>query len=345
VTQNTFSIRLRNVMRAMLLERPGAVEQSPLHCVELETPVPGAGELRVHIRCCGVCHTDLHIAEGELVLPKLPVVPGHQIVGIVEAVGRGVQRFREGDRVGIPWLYATCGKCRYCRSGLENLCEQARFTGYHVHGGYAEAAIVQEDFCYALPGKFSHEHAAPLLCAGIIGYRSFRLSGAKTGDWLGLYGFGASAHIVLQFARYLGVQVAVFTRTGTHAEMARALGAAWVGDARQQPPAPLDGSIIFAPAGGLVPEALRATRPGGTVACAGIAMSPIPQMDYGLLYHERVLRSVANSTRLDAREFLELAAEVPVETMIRVFPMEEANQALQLLKHSHIDGAGVLSIA
>jgi propanol-preferring alcohol dehydrogenase len=331
-------------MRAMLLESPAAAEQSPLHPVELEAPAPGAGEVRVRVLCCGLCHTDLHIVEGELPLPKLPVVPGHQIVGIVDAVGSGVQRLREGDRVGIPWLYSTCGKCRYCLSGLENLCEQARFTGYSVNGGYAEAAVVQEDFCYALPATFSDEHAAPLLCAGIIGYRSFRLSRAKAGDWLGLYGFGASAHIVVQFARYRGIQVAVFTRTAAHAELALKLGAAWVGDARQQPPSPLDAAIIFAPAGGLVPEALRATRPGGTVACAGIAMSAIPQMNYSLLYRERVLRSVANSTRQDAREFLELAAEVPVHTTVQVFALDEANRALQLLKHSRIEGAGVLSI-
>jgi len=332
-------------MMAMLLEQPSTAEQSPLRSVEMETPRPAQSELRVRVRCCALCHTDLHMVEGELPLPKLPVVPGHQIVGVVEAAGSGVHSFREGDRVGIPWLYSTCGQCRYCRSGRENLCEQARFTGYHVNGGYADAVIVPEDFCYSLPEKFSDEHAAPLLCGGIIGYRSYRLSGAKRGDRLGLYGFGASAHIVLQFARYLGIEVAVFTRTPAHAALARELGAVWVGDARQSPPEPLDAAIIFAPAGALVPEALRATRPGGTVACAGIAMSPIPQIDYGLLYRERVLRSVANSTRQDAREFLELAAEVPVRTTVRLFPLAEANHALQQLKHSQIDGAGVLRIA
>jgi propanol-preferring alcohol dehydrogenase len=331
-------------MLAMLLEQASVVEQAPLRSVEMEAPAPASGELRVRVRCCALCHTDLHIVEGELPLPKLPVVPGHQIVGVVETAGNGVRSFREGDRVGIPWLYSTCGTCWYCRSGRENLCEQARFTGYHVNGGYAEAVIVREDFCYPLPAGFSDEHAAPLLCAGIIGYRSFRLSGANRGDWLGLYGFGASAHIVLQFVRYLGIEAAVFTRAPAHAKLARDLGAAWVGDARQQPPAPLDAAIIFAPAGALVPEALRATRPGGTVACAGITMSPIPQIDYSLLYRERTLRSVANSTRQDAREFLELAAEVPVQTTVRLFPLQEANQALQQLKHSQIDGAGVLRI-
>jgi propanol-preferring alcohol dehydrogenase len=328
----------------MLLAQPQPAEEAPLRGVEKEQPVPGAGEVRVRVRCCALCHTDLHTVEGDLPLPKLPVVPGHQIVGVIDAVGAGVRQRREGDRVGIPWLYSTCGQCRYCRSGQENLCECARFTGYHVDGGYAEAAIVGEDFCYPLPPSFSDEHAAPLLCAGIIGYRSYRLSGAKPGDCLGLYGFGASAHIVLQFARYLGCQVYVFTRTAAHAGLAKQLGAAWVGEAAQPPPAPLDAAIIFAPAGSLVPEALRVTRPGGTVACAGITMSPIPSMDYALLYRERILRSVTNSTRQDAREFLELAAQVPVRTEIQTFALEDANAALLDLKHSRITGAGVLRI-
>lgn len=331
-------------MRAMLLEHPQPAEKAPLRLREMDDPEPDSHEVRVRIRYCGVCHTDLHMVEGDLPLPKLPVVPGHQIVGVVDAVGREVRGIRAGDRVGVPWLYATCGKCRYCLSGHENLCEQARFTGYSVNGGYTEAVVVQEDFCYLLPDTFSDEHAAPLLCAGIIGYRSFRLSGAQKGDWLGLYGFGASAHIVLQFARYLGLQVAVFTRTAAHADLALRLGAAWVGDARGPAPEPLDAAIIFAPAGALVQEALRATRPGGTVACAGITMSPIPQLDYSLLYRERTLRSVANSTRQDAREFLDLAAGVPIQTSIQLFPLADANRALQELKHSRIDGAAVLQI-
>jgi propanol-preferring alcohol dehydrogenase len=329
----------------MLLTQPRPAEELPLRAAEIETPVPGAGEVRVRVHYCALCHTDLHTVEGDLALPQLPIVPGHQIVGVVDAVGTGVRQLREGDRVGIPWLHSTCGVCRYCRSGQENLCERAQFTGLHVNGGYAEATLVGEDFCYPLPPQFSDEHAAPLLCAGIIGYRSYRLSGAKRGDTLGLYGFGASAHIMLQFARYLGCSVCVFTRTRAHAELALRLGAAWVGDAAQQPPAPLDAAVIFAPAGTLVPEALRVTRPGGTVACAGISMSPIPAMDYERLYRERILRSVTNSTRQDAREFLELAAQVPVHTEIQLWALENANQALLDLKHSRIAGAGVLKIS
>jgi alcohol dehydrogenase, propanol-preferring len=331
-------------MRAMLLEQARPAERNPLRLAEVPMPEPAAGEVRVRVRYCGVCHTDLHTVEGELELPKLPVIPGHQIVGVVDAAGGGVRQLREGDRVGIPWLHWTCGECAYCRRGQENLCERARFTGLQVDGGYAEAATVGEQFCYPLPAGFSDEHAAPLLCAGIIGYRSYRLSGAKGGDRLGLYGFGASAHIVLQFARHRGCEVWVFTRSAAHRELALQLGAAWAGEAQQESPAQLDAAIIFAPLGALVPEALRATRPGGTVALAGITMSAIPKMDYSLLYRERVLRSVANSTRQDAREFLELAAEVPVQTEIQVFPLEQANAALQDVKHSRLAGAAVLRV-
>ncbi len=332
-------------MRAMLLERPRPAEQNPLRAAEIELPTPGAGDVRVRVGFCGLCHTDLHTVEGDLPLPKLPVVPGHQIVGIVDALGPGVRVVREGDRVGIPWLHSTDGVCRYCRAGQENLCENARFTGLHVNGGYAEATIVGEAFCYPLPKSFTDEHAAPLLCAGIIGYRSYRLSSSRPGDRLGLYGFGASAHIVLQFARYLGCEVYVFTRSAAHQELARQLGAAWVGDAKQDAPELLDAAVIFAPLGALVLDALRATRPGGTVALAGITMSEIPALDYNLLYRERVLRSVANSTRQDAREFLELAADVPVQTGVELFALEEANRALQHLKHSRIRAAAVLRVS
>lgn len=331
-------------MNAMLLEQPQAVEQAPLRHVDVGEPTPAAGQVRVRVRYCGLCHTDLHTVEGDLPLPKLPIIPGHQIVGVVDAIGSGVRNVHEGDRVGIPWLHSTDGTCSYCRAGQENLCENARFTGLDVNGGYAEATIVGEEFCYPLPESFPDENAAPLLCAGIIGYRSYRLSGVKRGDRLGLYGFGASAHIVLQFARHLGCEIYVFTRAAAHRELARQLGAAWVGDARDEAPQKLDAAIIFAPLGALVPEALRATRKGGTVTLAGITMSPVPQMDYSLLYSERVLRSVANSTRQDAREFLQLAAEVPVRTEIQIFPLAEANRALQDLKHSRIKGAGVLKI-
>ncbi len=331
-------------MRAMVLDAPQPVERNPLQLRDLPVPAPGPGELRVRVHCCGLCHTDLHTVEGDIPLHKHPVVPGHQIVGTVDVLGAGVKSFREGDRVGIPWLYSTDGQCFYCRHGQENLCEHARFTGYDVDGGYAEYVIVGESFAYAMPKNFSDEHAAPLLCAGIIGYRSFRLSGVQRGDRLGLYGFGASAHIVLQFARYLGCELYVFSRTPAHLALARKLGAAWVGSAEEQPPAQLDAAIIFAPAGKLVPDALRVLRKGGTLALAGITMSPIPQMDYNLIYHERVLRSVANSTRQDARDFLQLAAEVPVHTEVQLFHLAQANQALQDLKRSRIEGAGVLRV-
>jgi propanol-preferring alcohol dehydrogenase len=332
-------------MRAMVLESPRAAEQNPLALRDLPLPEPGPCQVRVRVAACGVCHTDLHVVEGELQLPKLPLVPGHQIVGVVDALGAGARAFREGDRVGIPWLNWTCGECRFCRKGLENLCERARFTGFHTDGGYAEATVIDESFAYALPKSFPDLQAAPLLCAGIIGYRSLRLSGVKRGDRLGLYGFGASAHIVVQLARHLGCEVYVFTRSEEHRQLARELGAAWAGSAEDEAPEKVDGAIIFAPAGRLVPMALRATRKGGTVAMAGITMSPIPEMDYdSLLYHERVLRSVANSTREDARELLRLAAEIPVRTEVQSFKLEEANLALQSMKHSRIRGAAVLEI-
>jgi alcohol dehydrogenase, propanol-preferring len=331
-------------MRAMVLDQPRPADESPLHLREIPLPDPRAREIRVRVRCCGVCRTDLHLVEGDLKLPKLPVVPGHQIVGVVDATGTGVTLFREGDRIGVPWLYETDGQCGYCTRGQENLCDNGRFTGYHVDGGYADAMMVREDFAYSLPGQFDDKHAAPLLCAGVIGYRSFRLSNARPGDRLGMYGFGGSAHIVLQIARHLGIEVLVFTRSPAHRELARRLGAAWAGPAEELPE-PLDSAIIFAPAGSLVPVALRALRKGGTVALAGISMTQIPALDYDLLYHEHVLRSAANSTRDDVRECLRLAAEVPVKTEVQMFPLEQANQALQALKHSRIDGAAVLRVA
>jgi propanol-preferring alcohol dehydrogenase len=332
-------------MRAMVLEKPALAEQSPLSAKEITLPLPHSGQVRVQIRCCGLCHTDLHTVEGDLPLPRLPLIPGHQIVGIVDAVGGGVHALHEGNRVGIPWLYSTDGTCDYCRRGCENLCDQARFTGYHVDGGYAEYTVVPEDFAYPLPAKFSDENAAPLLCAGIIGYRSYRLSGIRPGERLGLYGFGASAHLVLQLARYEGHEVYVFTRTPAHCELAKRLGAAWVGAAEDSPPQQLHAAIIFAPAGSLVPHALRVLRKAGTLVLAGITMSPIPQLDYSSIYHERIIRTVANSTRQDAREFLELAAAVPLQTEIQIFDLEDANRALLSLKKSEIKGAGVLRIA
>ena len=333
----------------MLLERSQPAEESPLHLAEIPTPTPAPGEVRVRVRCCAVCHTDLHIVEGELPLPKLPVIPGHQIVGVIDAVGKEVHKLKEGDRVGVPWLYHTCGQCDYCRRGFENLCDFGQFTGYHANGGYAEAMLVSESYTHLLPAIFSDENAAPLLCAGIIGYRSYHLSGAHRGLRLGLYGFGASAHLVLQLARHEGCEVYVFTRTPAHRELAKKLGAAWVGDAQDTPPAELDSAIIFAPAGSLVPQALRVLRKGGTLALAGITMSPIPQLDYSLLYHERIIRSVANSTRKDCREFLDLAAQmttgkIPLHSEIQLFDLDQANQALQALKKSQIKAAAVLRI-
>jgi len=333
-------------MRAMLLEKQAAAEESPLRLVEVPMPTPGAGEARVRVRACALCRTDLHITEGDLKLRKSPVVPGHQIVGVVDAVGAGVQQLREGDRVGVAWVHSTCGECTYCRKGLENLCDRGRFTGWDADGGYAEAMVVPESFAYPLPSNFGDLEVAPLLCAGIVGYRSFRLSNAQPGDRVGLYGFGASAHIILQVALHRGCEIYVFTRSEGHQELARKMGAAWVGRAEESPPDKLDAAIIFAPVGSLVLEALRVLRKGGTVALADITMTPIPAIDYDrLLYHERIIRSVANATREDAREFLELAARIPVRAEIETFPLEGANDALRALKKSAIRGAGVLKIS
>jgi propanol-preferring alcohol dehydrogenase len=283
--------------------------------------------------------------EGELHLPKLPIVPGHQIVGVVDAKGAVVKRFREGERVGIPWLYSTDGTCPFCRREQENLCDNGRFTGFHVDGGYSEAVIVREDFAYSIPSQFDDIHAAPLLCAGVIGYRALTLSQVRNGDRLGLYGFGGSAHIVLQIAVNMKCEVYVFTRSQAHRKLALELGGMWAGDAQERPAKPLDAAIIFAPAGALVPVALQTVRKGGTVSLAGITMSGLPAMKYELIYGERVLRSAANSTREDVRECLRLAAEVPVKTEVAVYPLEQANKALQDLKHSRLDGAAVLQIA
>jgi propanol-preferring alcohol dehydrogenase len=332
-------------MRAMVLEKQAPAEESPLRLMDIPTPDPGPGEVRIRVHACGLCRTDLHTVEGDLALKKSPVVPGHQIVGVVDALGSGVRQIREGDRVGVAWVYSTCGECMYCRKGLENLCERGRFTGWDTDGGYAEAMIVPESFAYPLPQNFSDLEVAPLLCAGVVGYRAFRLSNAKPGDRVGLYGFGASAHIVLQVARHLGCEVYVFTRAEGHQQLARRLGAAWVGRAEETPPEKLDAAVIFAPVGSLVLDALRVLRKGGTVSLADITMTPIPSIDYDrLLYHERIIRSVANATREDAREFLRVAADIPVRTEIETFPLEAANQALQSLKHSRIRGAGVLKV-
>jgi len=332
-------------MRAIVLDQQRSIDDSPLELRDVPFPEPGPHQIRVKVHCCGLCHTDLHVIEGDLKSHKLPLIPGHQIVGTVEKSGKGVKKFHRADRVGIPWLHRTDGTCDFCRRGLENLCEHGQFTGYDVDGGYAEFTIVDEDFAYPIPSQFTDENAAPLFCAGIIGYRAYRSSGAQPGDRIGLYGFGASAHIAIQFARHLGNEVYVFTRSENHRKHAEELGAVWTGRAEDLPPKPLDAAIIFAPAGQLVPAALRATRKAGTVTCAGIVMSQIPAMDYDLVYHERLMRSVANSTRQDANEFLELAAKVPIRTEAQIYKLEDTNRALQDLKHSRITGAGVIRIS
>jgi propanol-preferring alcohol dehydrogenase len=329
----------------MLLETVRPLEQNPLREADLSIPQPGPGQIRVRVRTCGLCHTDLHTIEGDLPAHKRPVVPGHQIVGIIDALGGPSRKLKEGDRVGVAWLHSTDGVCEFCRRGTENLCPNARFTGYDVDGGYAEYALAVADFCYPIPAAFTDENVAPLLCAGIIGYRSYRLSGIGPGENLGLYGFGASAHLVIQLARHQKINTFVFTRNEVHRALARELGAIWTGSAQDTPPESLHASIIFAPAGSLVPEALRVLRKGGTLALAGITMSQIPALDYSLLYDERIVRSVANSTRKDARNFLALAAEIPLKTEIQIFDLADANRALQALKKSEIRGAGVLRIS
>jgi len=332
-------------MKAMVLRAPKPAEENPLVLSDLPVPEPTAGQVRLRIRACGVCHTDLHLVQAEIVLPKLPVVPGHQIVGVVDALGEGVTRFAVGDRAGVPWLYSTDGQCDYCRRGQENLCDNAQFTGQHVDGGFAEYMVVPADFAYLLPERFSDEQAAPLLCAGVIGYRSLRLSEIRPGERLGLYGFGASAHMTIQVARYWGCEVYVFTRGEEHQRRALEMGAVWVGQAQDTPPAELDGAITFAPAGWLVPEALRVLRKGGTLAINAIHMSPVPEMPYRLLYGERTIRSVANATRQDAVDLLRLAAEIPIKTDVELLPLDQANTALQRLKRAQVQGAAVLQIA
>jgi alcohol dehydrogenase, propanol-preferring len=323
-------------VRAMVLDTPG----SPLRETELPDPAPAEGEILVGVSACGVCRTDLHIVDGELTEPKLPLVPGHQVVGRAVTAG---ERFAVGDPVGIPWLGWTCGECRYCLSSRENLCDRARFTGYHRDGGYAELAVADERYCVPLPTGYDSAQAAPLLCAGLIGYRALKLAG--DGERIGLYGFGSSAHIVCQVARHQGRRVFAFTRAeDTEAQaLALELGAEWAGDSRGAAPEELDAAVIFAPVGELVPAALRATAKGATVVCAGIHMSDIPTFQYKLLWEERAIRSVANLTRADADEFMTLAPRVPVHAVVEEFPFTEANDVLDRLRAGRIRGAGVLT--
>lgn len=328
----------KSVMMAMVLERAG--EQ--LTTRELPIPTAGSGELLLKIQACGICRTDLHVLDGELTEPRLPLIPGHQIVGLVETAGEGVSGFKPGDMVGVPWLGGTCGECDYCLSGRENLCDKALFTGYQRNGGFAEYCTANAGFCFNIPKSYPATQAAPLLCAGLIGYRSLRMTG--TGKRIGVYGFGAAAHIVTQTAIWEGREIYAFTRDGDTAGQlfAMEMGACWAGSAYSRPPVELDAAIIFAPAGELVPAALKAVRKGGIVVCGGIHMSRIPGFPYELLWGERSIVSVANLTRRDGDEFLELAPRIPIRTEIEVFPLQQANEALTALRNGKIRGAGVL---
>jgi len=326
----------------MVLRKIAPVETAPLERSELPVPEPGPDELRVRVLACGVCHTDIHEIEGDIKVPRLPLIVGHEIVGIVDKLGENVAQPLPGTLVGIPWLARVCGACRFCLKGRENLCENIRFTGFHTDGGYAQFTLVHAGFCYPLPENLPLPNLAPLLCAGVIGYRSLRRAQIQPGDRVGLWGFGASAHICLQVLKYWGCPVAVFTRSPLHQQHARELGADWVGTADEQPPFKLDTGVIFAPAGELVPKALARLERGATLALAGIHMSPVPVLDYDLIYHERQLVSVANSTRQDVTELLQLAEKIPLQTTVTTFPLEGANEALLAVKHSRLNGAAVL---
>jgi len=329
-------------MKACVLRSPAAVTTNPLEFADAPVPEPGRGEVRIRVHACGVCRTDLHVVEGELTPRKSPIIPGHQVVGTVDKRGEGASHWPIGARVGIPWLHRTDGTCEYCRAGMENLCDNPRFTGYTDDGGYAEYAIAPEDFVYSLPEALSDEQAAPLLCAGIIGFRCLRLSGVKAGSRLAFYGFGAAAHVAIQVARHWGVEVYAATLGEKHRQLAEELGAVWAGKAADAPPVKLDAAIVFAPAGELIPPALEALKKGGRLILGGIHMSPIPSFSYDLLYGERVMRSVANNTRQDGTDFLRVAAEIPVRTQVQVYPLREANRALNDLKSDRVNGAAVL---
>lgn len=328
-------------MNAMVLSAQGR----PLRLSELENPKPGKGQVLVKVRACGLCRTDLHVVDGDLKHPKLPLVPGHQIVGIVESLGAGVKDVKTGERVGIPWLGGSCGECEYCKSGRENLCEKALYTGYQVNGGFAEYAVADASFIFPIPKDFPDLAAAPLLCAGLIGWRAYKMAGP--GKRLGFYGFGAAAHLLTQVAKYQGREVYAFTRAGDEASQAFAkkVGAVWAGPSEAAPPKPLDAAILFAPAGDLVPTALKAVAKGGTVVCAGIHMSDIPSFPYEILWGERTVRSVANLTRKDGEEFLKLAPKIPIHSEVTVYPLEKANEALSDLRKGRLQGAAVLQIS
>jgi propanol-preferring alcohol dehydrogenase len=332
-------------MKACLLRRIAPIETSPLEFTDVEDPQPQGDQVLVRVTACGVCRTDLHVIEGELPPRKSPVIPGHQVVGVVEKMGERASRFKLGARVGIPWLHRTCGVCEYCLSGKENLCDNPTFTGYVVDGGYAELTLASEQFVYPIPDGFRDDQAAPLLCAGIIGFRSLRLSGIQPGGRLGFYGFGAAASVAIQVARHWNVEVYACSRDQRHQRLALEMGAAWAGGTAAEPPVKLDSAIVFAPAGEIVPAALKALKKGGTLVLAGIHMSPIPPLEYNLLYHERVIRSVANNTRQDGEDFMRLASEIPIKTQIETFRLADANRALNSLKNDAIHGAAVLQVA
>ncbi|MBN2476483.1 MAG: zinc-dependent alcohol dehydrogenase family protein [Pirellulales bacterium] len=332
-------------MKAMRLEQIAAIDSSPLKLTDLPLPEPEAGHVRLRVHCCAICRTDLHVIEGDLPRQKLPIVPGHQVVGTVDARGPGCQRLTVGQRVGVAWLRQTCGECGFCAVGQENLCESARFTGYHADGGYAEYAVVPEAFAYELPDAFSDLEAAPLLCAGIIGYRALKRARLPRHGKLALYGFGSSAHVVIQIARHRGCEVYVVTRGESHRRLARQMGAVWVGERPAEMPVQVDSAIIFAPAGELVPPALLSLRKGGTLALAGIYMTPLPEMDYErYVFYERDIHSVTCNTRDDGRELLAEAAEIPIRPRTNTYPLTEANRALQDLKNDRINGTGVLVV-
>ncbi len=333
-------------MKAMVLHQPDEIRLSPLKVTDYGEPIiKKSNEILIKVKCCGVCHTDLHIVEGELSLIKTPIVPGHQVVGEVVGMGKDVQQFQKGERVGVTWLYSTCQECDYCRQGQENLCDRARFTGYHFFGGFAEFMVIPSEFAFKIPASFSDSQAAPFLCAGVIGYRSLKLSEIVHGGKLGFYGFGASAHIAIQIARHWDCEVYVFTRSEEHRQHALQLGAKWVGSAQDDPGTLMDASILFAPVGPLVPDMLKRLKKGGTVAINAVHMTAIPELSYDLIYYEKTIRSVSNLTRQDMQELWELAQEIPIKTDAEEFPLEQANQVLQSMKLSKIKGAAVLKVS
>jgi propanol-preferring alcohol dehydrogenase len=331
-------------MKAMRLFEATQVENAPMTLVDQPIPQPGSGQIRLNINVCGACHTDLHIVEGDIKPPQIPITPGHQVIGIIDEIGDSVEQFAVGDRIGIPWFYDACGTCDFCKTGYENLCPSARFTGFHVDGGYAEYMLAESAFALPIPDAISDDQAAPLLCAGIIGYRSIQKADALPGERIGLFGFGASAHLAIQVLTSWHCEVFVFTRSEGHKNHALELGASWVGGAEESIPKPLDRAIIFAPAGWIVHEALEKLRPAGTLAINAIHMSSIPEMPYELIYGERTLRSVANATYQDGVDFLQLAVEIPIRATVSIYPLEDANRALSDIKHSRINGEALLKI-